>query len=78
VEGVEKPDPAIFRLALDRMGVEPAEAVYVGDSVQFDVEPATALGMVGVLLDRRHRHPDHHGIRLTSLDELPKLLEPAA
>jgi hypothetical protein len=26
VEGMEKPDPAIFRLALDRMGVEPADA----------------------------------------------------
>jgi putative hydrolase of the HAD superfamily len=78
VEGVEKPDPQIFRLALERMGVDPGEAVYVGDSVQFDVEPAKAVGMVGVLLDRRDRHPDHEGIRLTSLEELPAVLELAA
>jgi putative hydrolase of the HAD superfamily len=78
VEGVEKPDPRIFLLALDRMGVEAGEAVYVGDSVQFDVEPAAAVGMLGVLLDRRGRHPDHKGPRITSLDELPEVLEPAA
>jgi putative hydrolase of the HAD superfamily len=74
VEGVEKPDPKIFRLALDRMDVEPGEAVYVGDSVHFDVEPATAVGMLGVLLDRRGRFPDHPGVRIASLEELPGLL----
>ena len=78
VEGVEKPDPRIFLLALDRMGVEAGEAVYVGDSVQFDVEPAAAVGMLGVLLDRRGRQPDHQGPRITTLDELPEVLEPAA
>jgi putative hydrolase of the HAD superfamily len=75
VEGVEKPDPKIFRLALDRIGVEPEEAMYVGDSVHFDVEPATAVGMLGVLLDRRGRFPDHAGLRITSLEELPGILE---
>jgi putative hydrolase of the HAD superfamily len=75
VEGVEKPDPKIFRLAVDRMRVEPEEAAFVGDSVHFDVEPATALGMLGVLLDRRGRSPDHAGPRITSLDELPAVLE---
>lgn len=76
VEGVEKPDPKIFRLALERMGVEPQEAAFVGDSIRFDVEPATALGMLGVLLDRRGRFPDHNGVTITSLEELPALLEP--
>jgi putative hydrolase of the HAD superfamily len=74
IEGVEKPDPKIFRLALDRIGVEPGEAVYVGDSIHFDVEPAEALGMLGVLLDRRGRFPDHAGVRIASLEELPRLL----
>jgi putative hydrolase of the HAD superfamily len=72
---VEKPDPKIFLLALDRIGVEPPEAVYVGDSVHFDVEPATAVGMLGVLLDRRSRYPDHAGVRIASLEELPGILE---
>ena len=74
VEGIEKPDPRIFRIALDRAGVEPAESVYVGDNPEFDTEPAEAVGMLGVLLDRRGRFPDHRGTRITTLDELPPLL----
>jgi putative hydrolase of the HAD superfamily len=71
VEGMEKPDPRIFRLALDRAGVVPAEAAYVGDNPTFDTEPAEALGMRGVLIDRRNRYPDHPGVRISSMEELP-------
>jgi putative hydrolase of the HAD superfamily len=74
VEGMEKPDPRIFRLALERAAVDPGEAAYVGDNPEFDTEPAEALGMLGVLLDRRGRFPDHPGPRITSLDELPALI----
>ncbi|OLR90264.1 HAD family hydrolase [Actinokineospora bangkokensis] len=35
-EGVVKPDPKIFRLACDRLGVEPADALMVGDSAEAD------------------------------------------
>jgi putative hydrolase of the HAD superfamily len=71
VEGMEKPDPAIFHLALDRAGVDPKDAVYVGDNPVFDTEPAEALGMRGILIDRRERYPEHGGVRITSLEELP-------
>src|SRR5439155_7359977 len=74
VEGVEKPDPRIFRLALERTGMEAKDSVYVGDSPAFDIEPATAVGLQGVLLDRRGRHPDFQGIRITSLDDLPEAI----
>ena len=74
VEGVEKPDPRIFRLALDRAGVAPEESVYVGDSVEFDVQPAEEAGMLGVLLDRRERYPDAGHPRIVTLTELPALL----
>lgn len=49
--GVEKPNPAIFRLALARAGLEPAEVVYVGDLYSVDVLGARAVGMGTVLLD---------------------------
>jgi putative hydrolase of the HAD superfamily len=75
IEGVEKPDPAIFRLALDRVGVPAAEVVYVGDVPDFDYEPAAALGMFPVLIDRRARHPDFAGARVTDLRELAPLLD---
>ncbi len=74
IEGLEKPDPAIFRLALERLGVAAAESVYVGDNVTFDVEPAEAVGMTGVLIDRRGRNEDFRGTRIASLDELPGVL----
>jgi HAD superfamily hydrolase (TIGR01509 family) len=45
VEGVGKPDPAIYRLALERAFCDPREAVMVGDRVDNDVVPAKALGM---------------------------------
>ena len=43
--GAYKPDPRIFRLALNEAGVEPQEAVYVGDSYDTDVRGALASGM---------------------------------
>lgn len=43
--GLEKPDPRIFALALDTLGVGPQEAVHVGDSVHADVDGARAAGV---------------------------------
>jgi putative hydrolase of the HAD superfamily len=73
--GIEKPDPAIFRSALEAMNVEPARAVYVGDSVLHDVEPALAIGMRAVLVDRHRRHEASAHPTVSSLDQLPDLLE---
>ena len=73
-EGMEKPDPRIFRLALERAGVGPEHAVYVGDDPVMDIAPAAAVGMLPVLIDRRGRFPDAEGLRLTSLSELPEVL----
>jgi len=51
VVGVEKPDPRIFEMALERAGVGPAEAVYVGDLYSIDVVGSRAAGLDAVLLD---------------------------
>lgn len=47
--GVEKPDPAIFRPALDALGVQPEDAVYVGDLYDVDVAGARAAGLTAIL-----------------------------
>jgi len=47
LEGVTKPDPAIYQLTLDRLGVEPPEAVFVDDQ-RANVEAALRLGMAGI------------------------------
>jgi HAD superfamily hydrolase (TIGR01509 family) len=43
--GRRKPDPLIFRTALDRLGVEPGRALFVGDSLEADIAGAAGLGM---------------------------------
>jgi putative hydrolase of the HAD superfamily len=77
IEGIEKPDEAIYRLGLGRAGVDATEAAYVGDNPEFDVGPPAALGMFPVLIDRRGRFPDHKGARITDLRRLPGVLEAA-
>jgi putative hydrolase of the HAD superfamily len=74
VEGVEKPDAEIFRIALARAGATAERAVYVGDNPVFDVDAARAVGMIPVLIDRRGRHPDSDSIRITSLEDLPAVI----
>ncbi len=57
VVGVEKPHPAIFHLALDRLGAAPDEAIYVGDVFSIDVVGARRAGVDGVLIDTLDRYP---------------------
>src|SRR5262245_16881761 len=52
VVGCSKPDQAIFHLALNRLGIEPNQAAYVGDSFGYDVIGAQRAGLCPILLDR--------------------------
>jgi putative hydrolase of the HAD superfamily len=71
--GKTKPHPTIFRAALERLQVEAAEAVMIGDSVDDDVEGAKAIGMRGLLLDRENRYPEIEE-KLDDLRGLPAAL----
>jgi HAD superfamily hydrolase (TIGR01549 family) len=73
VHGYVKPHPTIFQSALQQLGVEPAHAAMVGDSLAEDIEGARALGMRAVLIDRDDRHPDVEE-RLTDLYGVPAAL----
>jgi putative hydrolase of the HAD superfamily len=50
--GAPKPDPAPFLLACTLLGVEPVEAVHIGDSLTADIEGARAAGLGAIWLDR--------------------------
>ena len=71
--GRTKPDASIFRAVLDLLGVEPADAAMVGDTIADDIDGARALGMHAILLDRQGLNPDFEP-RAESLLELPSLL----
>jgi putative hydrolase of the HAD superfamily len=57
LEGVRKPDPAIFRLALARMGIGPEGVLYAGDIPEVDVVGARAAGLDAVLIDTLDHYP---------------------
>jgi HAD superfamily hydrolase (TIGR01509 family) len=72
--GVSKPDPAIFVNALDRLGVEPGRAWYVGDSLYHDVGGAMNAGLgAAVLIDPLGLAVDHSP-RIASVAQLPDLV----
>lgn len=59
VVGVEKPNPKIFRLALDALNVPPEEALYTGDIYAIDMIGARSAGIAGKLIDQ---HAMYHWI----------------
>ncbi len=79
--GVAKPDPKVFNLALDRLGVKAAHAWHVGDSLKADVSGANAAGIASVWINRYRDQgvelrdgdprPD---FEIASLLELPALI----
>jgi putative hydrolase of the HAD superfamily len=77
VEGVEKPDPRIFRLALERLGEDAGGVVHVGDIYHVDVVGARAAGIRPVLVDEADLYPEADCPRVCSLAELAAHLVPA-
>jgi putative hydrolase of the HAD superfamily len=76
VVGVAKPDPAIFHMALNLLGVPPDRTVlHVGDSLRYDVAGALAAGLRPVHLDPYGfcPAPDGHP-HLRRLADLPSLI----
>ena len=74
--GVEKPDPAIFGIALDALGLPPDDCIYVGDTVHFDVNGARAAGLRPVHLDPYRWCPGTDHAHVSSLAELARALIP--
>ena len=50
--GVRKPNPRVFRLACERLGVAPEHALMIGDHAEADIRGARAVGMTAVHLER--------------------------
>ncbi len=69
--GFTKPQPEIFQYALKKSGVEPADAVYVGDQYQVDMVGAKSVGIQGILLDRDNYYQEKLDcIKIKNLNEL--------
>ncbi|MCO6465283.1 MAG: TIGR02253 family HAD-type hydrolase [Bradyrhizobiaceae bacterium] len=74
--GKRKPDPAPFKLALDRLGVKPEEAIMVGDWAERDMVGAKNVGMLTAFA----RYGDSFGNQITDgvdfiLEDIKDLLD---
>lgn len=73
--GVEKPDPRLFEIALERSGAQASSTIHVGDLYQVDVVGARAAGLRGVLLDEKGLYEGVDCPRVRSLAELVTRVE---
>jgi putative hydrolase of the HAD superfamily len=78
VLGVAKPEPEIFRAALEQAGVTASAAIHVGDQPEIDGAAARAVGITPVLIDRFEQLPPEAGPRIGSLTELVELVDAEA
>ena len=82
--GLRKPDPRIYLLACEQLGVEPAEALFVGDGANDELAGADRVGMRAVLIHRPAEEPQWDGLRdwpgprITSIPEILEVVGPAS
>ena len=79
--GLRKPDPRIYRLACKELGVEPNEAIFVGDGANDELAGAEWVGMRAILIHRGGEDPpweevrDWQGPRITVIPQVLSLLD---
>lgn len=81
VVGLEKPDIRYFQYVLSELGVQPGEAVVIGDRIDCDVAPARMLGMKTVRLrvgrhrDQRPRYPEEApDVEIDTMDSIREVM----
>jgi putative hydrolase of the HAD superfamily len=79
--GLSKPDPRIYLACCEELGVEPTEAVFVGDGANDELAGAVRVGMRAILIHRPDEDPlwpearEWDGPRMTSIPEVLEVLE---
>lgn len=72
--GVNKPDPRIYAIGCERLGVEPEDCLYVGDGNNDELRGAERVGMQAVRLRLPEHGPrDWDGAHVESLDQVLEL-----
>ncbi|NYT01030.1 MAG: HAD family hydrolase [Methanocellales archaeon] len=54
--GLYKPDPQIFKVALDALGADASKSLHVGDNLRIDVEGSNRAGVGSIWYNRRNKH----------------------
>jgi HAD superfamily hydrolase (TIGR01549 family) len=82
-QGIRKPNPCIFHIALEHWGIESSQAAMVGDSLGADILGAQNAGLYSIWITRRagtaanraHEDTIRPDAVINSLEELPELLD---
>lgn len=72
--GVAKPDPGIFHIALEAVGVAPPNAVHVGDTIEADVKGALAAGVTPLHIDPYGFCSDQSHAHVKDLDDVTDMV----
>lgn len=79
VVGIRKPDPKIFKIALDELGVNPDDAVMIGDSYSNDIVPAKSIGCKTIWINNKGWNEQNENNKadfiIKSFKELPDILK---
>ena len=79
--GMSKPDPRIYLHCCELLGVQPSEAVFVGDGANDELAGAERVGMRAILIHRSGEDPfwpelaEFTGPRVTSIPEVLEVLD---
>jgi putative hydrolase of the HAD superfamily len=74
-EGIKKPDPQIFKRALEQLNVSPNESIFVGDHPKNDVKAARNVGMKGIWKRDFQWNNVEADFIVDDLAELPLIIE---
>ncbi|WP_342512406.1 HAD family hydrolase [Sporosarcina sp. FSL K6-1522] len=73
-EGTKKPDPEIFKKALEKLNVSPEQSIFVGDHPKNDVKAAQGIGMTGIWKKDLQWDGFETAFTVNDLKELPLII----
>lgn len=74
-EGIKKPNPEIFRRALNKLNVAPSQSIFVGDHIENDIWASENIGMKGIWKRDSQWDKMRTDFMIDDLSELPRIVK---
>lgn len=73
--GLYKPDPEIFRIALEEFGAKACNSLHIGDNLRIDVEGSNKAGIGSIWYNKRNDHPVDGIHPMFTISDMEEVLE---